>query len=38
MENAYFEWASKSDVSYFPKVWNTYNKERRKDFKEYKLK
>lgn len=34
--NAYFEWADHSDVLYFPKVWNTYNKGRRKDFKEYK--
>ncbi len=38
LENAYFEWADKSDVLYFPKVWNTYNKGRRKDFKEYKAK
>lgn len=38
LENAYFEWADKSDVLYFPKVWNTYNKGRRKDFKEYKTK
>lgn len=36
LENAYFEWADRSDVLYFPKVWNTYNKGRRKDFKEYK--
>lgn len=36
LENAYFEWADRSDVLYFPKVWNIYNKGRRKDFKEYK--
>jgi len=36
LENVYFEWADRSDVLYFPKVWNTYNKGRRKDFKEYK--
>jgi arylsulfatase len=36
LENAYFEWADRSDVVYFPKMWNTYNKNRRKDFKEYK--
>ena len=35
LEDAYFEWADHSDVLYFPKVWNTYNKGRRKDFKEY---
>ena len=36
LETAYFEWADKSDVLYFQKMWNTYNKNRRKDFKEYK--
>ena len=36
LEAAYFEWADKSDVLYFQKMWNTYNKNRRKDFKEYK--
>lgn len=36
LEKAYFEWADRSDVLYFPKVWNTYNKKRLKDFKEYK--
>jgi arylsulfatase len=38
LESAYFEWADKSDVRYFPKMWNTYNKGRQKDFKEYKAK
>ena len=38
MENAYFEWADKSDVMYFPKMWNTYNQGRKKDLKEYKTK
>lgn len=38
LEKAYFEWADRSDVLYFPKVWNTYNKNRPKDFKEYKEK
>ncbi|GAB6120152.1 arylsulfatase [Dysgonomonas termitidis] len=38
LENAYFKWADKSDVLYFPKVWNTYNKGRQKDFRENKLK
>lgn len=38
LEKAYFEWADKSDVLYFPKVWNMYNKGRLKDFKEYKQK
>ena len=33
MEAAYFEWADKNDVEYFPKVWNTYNKGRRKEYK-----
>ena len=36
LEKAYFEWADRSDVLYFPKFWNTYNKDRVKDFKEYK--
>lgn len=36
LEKAYFEWADRSDVLYFPKVWNTYNKTRQKDFKVYK--
>lgn len=36
LEKAYFEWADGSDVLYFPNMWNTYNKNRRKDFKEYK--
>ncbi len=36
LEKAYFEWADRSDVLYFPKVWNTYNKNRQKDFKVYK--
>lgn len=35
LEKAYFEWADRSDVLYFPKVWNTYNKARQKDLKEY---
>lgn len=35
LKNAYFEWAKRSDVLYFPKVWNTYNKTRQKDFKVY---
>lgn len=38
LEKAYFEWADRSDVLYFPKVWNMYNKVRQKDFKEYKSK
>ena len=36
LEKAYFEWADRSDVLYFPKVWNTYNKGRNKNLKEYK--
>lgn len=38
LEKAYFEWADRSDVLYFPKVWNTYNKNREKDLVEYKEK
>lgn len=36
LEKAYFEWADGSDVLYFPNMWNTYNKNRQKDFREYK--
>ncbi|MFI3259328.1 MAG: arylsulfatase [Rikenellaceae bacterium] len=35
LERAYFEWADRSDVLYFPTVWNTYNAGRKKDFKVY---
>lgn len=35
MKKAYDEWAKRSDVLYFPKVWNTYNKHCRKDFHDY---
>ena len=35
MSKAYFEWADKSDVIYFPKLYNKYAKNRRKDLKEY---
>lgn len=36
LEKAYFEWADRSDVLYFPTLWNTYNKNRNKDIKVYK--
>lgn len=36
LEKAYFEWADRCDVLYFPAFWNTYNQNRRKDFKVYK--
>lgn len=36
LEKAYFEWAEKSDVLYFPKVWNTYGNVKQKRFVEYK--
>lgn len=35
MSEEYFEWADKSDVLYFPKLYNTYAKHRRADLKEY---
>jgi arylsulfatase len=35
LKKAYFQWAESSDVLYFPRMWNTYNKNRRKDMKEY---
>lgn len=35
LESAYFEWADRCDVLYFPTVWNTYNKGRSKDIKSY---
>lgn len=37
LEKAYFEWAKSSDVLYFPYVWNTYNKGRRKNLNEYQV-
>lgn len=35
LEKAYHSWAASSDVLYFPKLWNTYYKKRRKDMVEY---
>lgn len=36
MEKAYLEWADRSDVIYYPKLYNTHAKHRRADLKEYK--
>ena len=36
LEEAYFEWADRSDVLYFPKFWNESNKQSKLKFKEYK--
>lgn len=36
LEEAYFEWADRSDVLYFPKFWNENNKGGKLKFKEYK--
>lgn len=38
LEKIYFDWADKNDVLYFPKMWNTYNKDRKRDITEYKEK
>ena len=38
LEKAYFDWADRSDVVYFPSFWNRYIKRGDKEMKEYKPK
>lgn len=38
LEKAYFEWADRSDVLYFPKFWNENNKQGKLKLKEHKAK